>query len=191
MGVLGAKATSELSCSLTTSATGTRALLIPRRLRRDRTLQAWMAGWVGASVIGVGNAALREGVLGNLSDVRAHQVSTATLIAFLGLYMWWLQRRRPLQSTRLELQMGVAWALLTVAFEFALGLGITGDSVADLISAYNVAAGQVWALVPLWMLIGPYLIHRISTERASVTGREPKTGRRDAESGQQWLLTPT
>jgi hypothetical protein len=117
-----------------------------------------MLAWFGATSIGIGNAFLREATFGELSTLRAHQASTATLLLFLALYIAWLQRRRPLSSKRTALQIGALWAAATVAFEFALGLGVTGDSLSDLIHNYNFAAGRVWALVPLWMLIGPAVL---------------------------------
>jgi hypothetical protein len=30
-----------------------------------------------------------------------------------------------------------------------------------LLTAYNVAAGRLWALVPLWMAIGPEIVRRL------------------------------
>lgn len=127
-----------------------------------------MLAWVGATSIGVGNAFLREAIFRDLSDLRAHQASTATLLSFLVIYMWWMQRRRPLASDRTAMHVGAAWAGLTVAFEFALGLGVTGDSLADLMHNYNFAAGRVWALVPLWMLIGPYALRRLEAGTSGV-----------------------
>jgi hypothetical protein len=140
----------------------TKGRRLPRRVRRDRAWRTWLVAWVGASAIGIGNAALREAALSELGDLRSHQISTATLIAFLGLYMAWVQRRRPLGSSQTALEIGVVWALFTIAFEFALGLGVTGDSVADLLANYNLAAGRLWALVPLWMLLGPYVFYEVT-----------------------------
>ena len=137
---------------------------VPRRVRRTRLWRSWMGAWVGAAAIGIGNAALREAVFGELRDLRAHQVSTATLLAFLTIYMLWLQRRRPLPTSKDALQIGATWAALTVAFEFGLGLSVTGDSFADLVNNYNFAAGRVWALVPLWLLVGPEAVRRAASK---------------------------
>lgn len=134
----------------------------PRALRRSGLWRYWTGAWIGAAAIGIGNAALREDLFTDLSDREAHQVSTATLLAFLTLYMRWLQRRGPLPATKEALQIGAAWATLTIGFEFGLGLFVTGDSFADLLDNYNVAAGRLWALVPAWMLVGPEVLRRVA-----------------------------
>lgn len=136
----------------------------PRRIRRSRAWRTWMVGWLGATALGMGNAAFREVVFKDLSELRAHQVSTATLLFLLATYMWWMQRRSPLTHAKQAAQVGVLWAALTIAFEFALGLTAVGDSLDDLIHNYNFAAGRVWVLVPLWMLVGPEVIRRVTSK---------------------------
>lgn len=134
----------------------------PRRLRRDPIWRAWMLAWLATPLIGIANGAARNVIAGERT-LTVDQLATATLIVELGLYMWWMQGRRPLPSTRTALGIGLLWAVLTEAFEFGFGLGVTGDSFADLIGAYDITAGKVWALVPLWMFAGPALIRRLRT----------------------------
>lgn len=131
-----------------------------RRLRGDPVWRPWIKAWLGASAIGIANGALREMAFRDMSELRAHQLSTATLLGFLTAYMWTVERRRPLPSTGTALQIGAAWAALTVAFEFALGLLITGESLDDLLRNYDVKAGHFWVLVPLWMAVGPAALMR-------------------------------
>ena len=131
-----------------------------RWLGRDKVWRAWLLSWVGAAGIGVGNATLRELTMRGLGEGKAHQVSTITLLGFLSLYMFGLQRRRPITSDRMALEIGALWALGTVGFEFALGLGVTGESFEDLVSAYDISNGRIWSLVPFWMLFGPFVLRR-------------------------------
>ena len=122
-----------------------------------------MLAWLGTPVIGIANGAARNVIAGERT-LGVDQVATGTLLLALGLYMWWLQGRRPLPSVRVALGIGALWAVLTEAFEFGFGIAVTGDSFADLIAAYDITAGKVWVLVPLWMFIGPTLIRRLRPE---------------------------
>ncbi len=144
-----------------TLAHGSRQEDVSRKGRPDPVWRTWGWAWVGAAGIGLANATLRELVMRPLVDYRAHQLSTLTLIFFLALYMRWLQTRRPLPSFAVAWQVGVVWAVLTIAFEFGFGHFVAGDSVASLIHNYNFAAGQLWGLVPIWMVVGPALIRRL------------------------------
>ena len=138
----------------------------PPALRRSGIWPYWTGAWIGAAAIGIGNAALREALFTDLGDREAHQVSTATLLAFLTLYIRGLQRRAPLPATKEALQIGAAWATLTVGFEFGLGLFVTGDSFADLLDNYNLPEGRLWAFVPVWMLVGPEVLRRAAARRS-------------------------
>lgn len=129
----------------------------------DGVWRSWGKAWVGASAIGVANGALRQVVFKSLDERRAQQASTATLLAFLTLYMREVERRSPLPSGETALRVGAAWAGGAIAFEFALGLLVTGDSLDDLLRAYDVREGRLWPLVPLWMALGPAAVRLART----------------------------
>ncbi|HSJ45551.1 MAG TPA: hypothetical protein VK923_12780 [Euzebyales bacterium] len=135
---------------------------VPRRVRRSRVVRSWAIAWGGAATIGVANAVLREAAFSDLGELPAHQLSTVTLLVFLAAYMWAVERWRQLPSTRTAVQVGLLWAGLTVVFEFVLGLYVTKQPLSELLGAYNVAAGRLWALVPLWMAVGPEVVRRRS-----------------------------
>lgn len=100
-----------------------------------------------------------------LRELTAHQLSTATLLAELTLYIWLMDRRRPIPTTRNALVIGGIWAALTVLFEFGLGHYIVGSPWSELLANYNLAAGRMWVLVPLWMAAGPPAVLRVGTRR--------------------------
>ena len=50
--------------------------------------------------------------------------------------------------------IGICWLVLTVAFEFASGLA-GGNTVAELLSAYNPLTGNLWLLVLAVTLLSP------------------------------------
>lgn len=126
----------------------------------------WIAAWVGAAAIGVVNGALREATYGRrIGAESANQLSGLTLIAALAVYVWKLHRRWPIPSDRDAARIGAAWVALTVGFEFGFGRGLEKQSWTEMLSAYNVAEGQTWPLVLVWIGIGPDVVRRLQGGR--------------------------
>jgi lysylphosphatidylglycerol synthetase-like protein (DUF2156 family) len=90
---------------------------------RERTaFGRWMLFWLGAPVLGIANGALRQAAYTKrLGELRAHQLSTATLVALLGTYVAALDRRAPIARAGDAALIGAAWAAMTVEFELAFG----------------------------------------------------------------------
>lgn len=138
-----------------------------RSLWRGRMQRRWLFAWVGASVLGVVNGTTRELLYKDrLGESTANQISVATLIGLLALYFWMLQRHWPLATRRDALSVGGSWVLLTILFEFGFGHYVDGDSWEDLLSNYDVSAGNLWPLVLLWIGLGPEAVRALS-ERTS------------------------
>ena len=120
-----------------------------------------MLAWVGAPALAIVNGAARETLYADsVGDDAAGAISTGTLLGFLGGYMWLLQRRWPLGSRREALSVGASWAALAVAFEFAFGHWVEGESWSTLLESYDVTAGRTWILVPAALVVGPELARR-------------------------------
>lgn len=134
-------------------------LRLPRAIRRrsgQRVRRPWLAAWLGASVLGVLNGVVREAAyVDRLGDTAAGHVSVLTLIVLLALYVAALQRRWPLPTLRTALQVGAAWAVLTVAFELGFGHWVAGVSWAELARNYDVLAGRTWVFVVVWIAVAP------------------------------------
>jgi hypothetical protein len=112
--------------------------------------------------IAVGNGAFRESVLRpRLGELHGRQISTLVLIALFAIYVWIVVRIWPVESGRQAALIGMAWLLLTLAFEFALGRFVSGLSWREMAAEYNLAAGHLWALVPLWVAVAPYVFYRL------------------------------
>jgi len=107
---------------------------------------AWTRAWGGAVVLGVVNGAARRGYEGALGGVRAHQLSSLTLLALLSPWVARTERRHPLPSTRDALLVGLSWATATVGFEFGVGHYINRDSWRELLQAYNLTQGRLWVI---------------------------------------------
>ncbi len=125
----------------------------------------WIPAWLGAAALGVTNGASREKLYADaVGDEAAHAISTGTLLALLGGYMWLLQRRWPLSTRREALSVGATWAGMTVAFEFGFGHWVAGDPWSALLDNYAFTRGKMWALVPAAMLAGPEFARRRLTK---------------------------
>ena len=133
-------------------------------------MKKWLLAWVGASVLGVANGATRELVYADaVGDEAAHVISTGSLLAALGGYVWLLERRWPLPDRREALNVGAAWAALTVAFEFGFGHWVDGDSWSELLENYDVTVGRIWILVPAFMGVAPELTRRLASREHHVS----------------------
>jgi hypothetical protein len=113
-------------------------------------------------LVSVANGAARDFTYGRqVSELAAHQISTAIGVLLLGIVMWVAIRRYPPPTARHAVLIGVLWAGLTVAFEFLFFRYVGGHSWADLLANYDVTRGRVWVLVVLWLLVAPYLFFRM------------------------------
>lgn len=120
--------------------------------------------WIGAVVLAIANGTLREKVYGpRMSELAAHQVSTAIALVLFGIYYLLLAWAFPLESAAQALQVGLIWLLLTVLFEFIFGHYVVGHPWSHLLRDYNLAAGRLWVLVLVWITVAPWLIHGLIT----------------------------
>lgn len=119
-----------------------------------------LAAWVALVVLAIANGALREAVFVPAVGTAAGQVASTLLLCVVVLLVAALYLSRlPVIPGRAELVgVGVLWALLTVAFEFAFFVGVMGESVATVAAAFDVSSGQLWVLVPLTTLIAPVAV---------------------------------
>jgi hypothetical protein len=110
----------------------------------------------------IANGALREGWYSkHLSELQAHQVSTATGVLLFGIYIWMLIHIwRPVSSGQ-AITIGLVWLVMTVAFEFLFGHYMAEKSWHELLRDYNILAGRVWLVILVWVTIAPYLFYRL------------------------------
>lgn len=121
----------------------------------------YFLAWFGMMVLAIVNGGLRDfAYKAYVGDLPAHQISTVVLIVLLAGYIWLLTTIWPIRSARQARIIGGMWLLMTEIFEFGMGLA-QGESWSELVYAYNVFAGQVWILIPLWVLVAPSLFFRV------------------------------
>jgi hypothetical protein len=125
-------------------------------------IRLYTLAWLGLLVIGFANGVIREFSYRRwVGELAAHQISTVTAIVLFGLAVWLLEGRRPLASNGQALVIGLIWLGLTVAFEFVFMHYVRGITWSRLLHDYNILEGRVWALVLLWVLLAPLVVHRI------------------------------
>jgi hypothetical protein len=112
-------------------------------------------------LIAVGNGALRESWLTpRLGERRGRQLSTILLLALFAIYFAVVFRAWPLASAAQAIEVGMVWLVLTLAFEFGIGRFVSHLSWRRMLDEYDVLAGRLWALVPLWVALAPYVFYR-------------------------------
>lgn len=123
--------------------------------------------WFGIALLAIVNGAARDLLYKPaLGDLTAHQLSTVTLMALIAVAAWLAGARWPLGSLRAASTVGLCWMLMTIAFEFILGGVILGRPWASLLQDYDVCAGRIWVLIPMWLLVVPMLAIRLRARMA-------------------------
>jgi hypothetical protein len=131
-----------------------------------RHVAAHLAAWLGMLMLAVLNGAVREALFTPaLGDTAARQLSTMLLLALFAGWLWFLHRTWPLETAWQAWLVGVVWLVMTLVLETFMGRVLAGKPWSEILEDYDVLAGRIWILVPLWTLVGPYMFFRGSRER--------------------------
>ena len=119
--------------------------------------------WFCFIPVAILNGGLREYVLAKAIGAEwALPVSGITLSVCIFLITWLLLPRMIKAFTSKDgWLIGIGWALLTIAFEFAAELA-GGSTVSELLAAYNPLSGNLWLLVLVTTLLSPIIVKRLS-----------------------------
>ena len=121
----------------------------------------YVVAWFPMVLIAIANGALRQFAYREyLGELRAHQLSTVSGVAILGIYIWFLIQRWKLSSTSEAIRIGLLWLVMTVMFEFVFGHFVMGHPWATLLHDYNLLEGRLWIVVLIWVTIAPYVFYR-------------------------------
>jgi len=121
--------------------------------------------WFALLLVAVANGAFREALLiPRFASQAGHVVSTLMLCAGILIVTYlavpWI---RP-DSLRGTIAIGLAWLILTLAFEFGFGRA-RGKPWAELLADYDVLEGRIWVLVLVTTAVAPYLAARARSVR--------------------------
>jgi peptidoglycan biosynthesis protein MviN/MurJ (putative lipid II flippase) len=129
----------------------------------------WLLGWCGLLVLALANGTLRALVTQpRLGETAARALATAILLAALTALVWWLHRRRPIPTSRQAWAIGAAWVVLTLAFEFGWGGLVAGLPWSTMLADYDLSAGRIWILVPIWTALAPTVVRRAQLREPTV-----------------------
>lgn len=121
-----------------------------------------IAIWFGVLLLAVLNGGAREAwLIPRLGDQGGRALSTVILCALVFLVTWltigWI---RP-ASVGDALQVGILWAVLTLAFEFLAGHYAFGKPWVVLLEDYDIRRGRIWIAVLVMVLIAPLWTTRL------------------------------
>jgi hypothetical protein len=119
-------------------------------------------GWLGMMVVAILNGTLRTLGYGKLiPELRAHQISCFTGIFFLGVFVWFLDRKWPIETMKQSVLIGITWLIMTVLFEFVFGHFVMKHPWSRLLHDYRIDEGRLWILVLIWTGIVPFVVFSI------------------------------
>ena len=115
--------------------------------------------WLCFIPVAILNGGLREYVLTKiLGEKWALPVSGIILSVCIFLVTWLLLPRIIKALTFKDCWMiGICWGVLTIAFEFGVGLA-GGNTASELLATYNPLTGNLWLLILATTLLSPVLI---------------------------------
>jgi len=129
-------------------------------------LLKYFLAWFGMMVLAVANGGVRDGLYKRrVGELAAHQISTVILLALLTLYLWFVATRWPIRSARQAWTIGLMWLVMTLAFELLIGRFVAGNPWDRALHDYNILAGRIWILIPLWVFLGPYVFFTLRQGR--------------------------
>ena len=112
--------------------------------------------WLCFIPVAILNGGLREYALVKaISEKWALLISGITLSVCIFLITWLLLPRITKAVTTQDCWLiGICWSVLTIAFEFIIGLA-GGNTTAEILNAYDPATGNLWLLVLAITLLSP------------------------------------
>jgi hypothetical protein len=108
-----------------------------------------------------------------VGDFRARQIAFFSGMALILAVAWFFVRWLRAANTQQLLHIGLLWMVLTLLFEFALGVLVLGYTWERMWQDYNLPAGGLMGLGLLWLLLAPWLAARL--RRRNITNQEEIT----------------
>lgn len=120
--------------------------------------------WLLFIPIPIINGVLRERwYVHKIGPVRSGQIGCLVLaFAYLVFAFFSLREVAPTLSSSSLLSIGSIWLVLTLLFEFSIGL-LGGRTWSVMLEEYDLAKGKLWPLVLLCIFLSPFILHWIIT----------------------------
>lgn len=123
-----------------------------------RALLVWLVIMFAESVHGTLRTLFLAPAVG---DFRARQISFFTGMLLIFLITYFFIRWISAGTTKSLMIVGLMWMVLTVMFEFGLGLFILGYEWARMFEDYDITRGGLMAFGLLFMVVAPLLAARL------------------------------
>jgi hypothetical protein len=123
-----------------------------------RALAVWLVIIVAESVNGTLRTLYLAPVIG---DFQARRIGVFIAIAIIFAITLAFTRWMGARSRSQLLGIGVLWVVLTVAFEFALGMGVLHYDLSRMLSDYDLSRGGLMVFGLLAMVFTPLLAARV------------------------------
>jgi hypothetical protein len=124
----------------------------------------YVVAWIPMIPIAIANGALREKCYAwRVGELRAHQISTGILLVLFGVYICSIVSVWPPDSGAQAVRIGLTWLAFTIGFEFLFGRFVAGATWRSLFRDYNLRAGRLWAAIPVWVAVAPWVFHRLQS----------------------------
>lgn len=125
-------------------------------MREGSLLVPAALGWLLLAVVMFANGTVRALVLQpRLGEHLARQVATGSGVLIVFVFALVFVRRLESPSSLDLLKVGLLWLVLTLAFEFGVGL-VSGASWETMLADYDILHGRLWPLIPMSALVAPW-----------------------------------
>ncbi len=123
-------------------------------------ITTYLIAWLGMVALAVANGAIRDFTYKTrVGDLRAHQISTLTLVILFAIYFCVMTYYFPIESESQAWMIGTMWLIMTILFEFGIGYFVSHLPLSKMLHDYNILAGRVWIFILVWTFIGPYIFY--------------------------------
>lgn len=118
-----------------------------------------LAIWLIMAIAAVANGVLRESILNQYFGVAyALPVSGVFLAILVLIILYFSMNLFMAEKPSHYLLLGLFWVWLTLSFEYGLGYFIRGMELSEINQIFNVASGNLFALVIIVILFGPLTV---------------------------------
>lgn len=116
--------------------------------------------WLGIIPLAMLNGVLREAMLSPALGYIALPISGILLSTMVFLLTFIFIPRLGKGTPSTYVKIGFVWIIATVLFEFTLGFA-TGESLENMLTAYNIFSGNLWLFVIIFIGFTPWLTAKV------------------------------
>jgi len=105
-----------------------------------------------------------------IGDLPARRIAFFVGILLIFLIAYWFIRWISAPSTKSLFAVGVMWMILTLLFEFGLGIFVFNFSLERMLEDYDISRGGLMGLGLVFVVLAPYLAARLRGIKPDIYG---------------------